>query len=142
MNILCCQVSVPCSNIFAIVTVRCGHCSNLLSVSMQSSLQPLPLQDPQVTKYISGVQYFMFTLIFFLIQFVSKRNLLKQTKLINKKSFGYVSFLVYFLLQSNKKVKNTTPIQLTHIQIFREPNLPFSQLITLSLAHSHYFLPL
>ncbi|XP_009626437.1 axial regulator YABBY 5 [Nicotiana tabacum] len=40
-------VSVPCSSIFAIVTVRCGHCANLLSVSMQSSLQALPLQDPQ-----------------------------------------------------------------------------------------------
>lgn len=27
-------VSVPCSSMFAIVTVRCGHCSTLLSVNM------------------------------------------------------------------------------------------------------------
>ncbi|GAB4859877.1 hypothetical protein Ancab_011358 [Ancistrocladus abbreviatus] len=27
-------VSVPCSSMFTIVTVRCGHCANLLSVNM------------------------------------------------------------------------------------------------------------
>ncbi|XP_019199473.1 PREDICTED: putative axial regulator YABBY 2 isoform X2 [Ipomoea nil] len=41
-------VSVPCSSMFTIVTVRCGHCANLLSVNMGSLLQPLPLhQDIQ-----------------------------------------------------------------------------------------------
>ncbi|XP_043811594.1 putative axial regulator YABBY 2 isoform X2 [Manihot esculenta] len=43
-------VSVPSSNLFAIVTVRCGHCANLLSVNMGSSLQTFPLQDPQSQK--------------------------------------------------------------------------------------------
>ncbi|KAL1563415.1 Axial regulator YABBY 5 [Salvia divinorum] len=36
-------VSVPCKNLFDVVTVRCGHCSNLLSVNMAASfhcLQP------------------------------------------------------------------------------------------------------
>ncbi|KAF2299778.1 hypothetical protein GH714_003320 [Hevea brasiliensis] len=40
-------VSVPSSNLFNIVTVRCGHCANLLSVNMAASLQTFPLQDPQ-----------------------------------------------------------------------------------------------
>ncbi|KAI4386155.1 hypothetical protein MLD38_004114 [Melastoma candidum] len=41
-------VSVPSSSLLTIVTVRCGHCANLLSVNMAAtSLQPLPVQDPQ-----------------------------------------------------------------------------------------------
>ncbi|KAL5574575.1 hypothetical protein UlMin_016274 [Ulmus minor] len=41
-------VSVPSSSLFTIVTVRCGHCANLLSVNMgASSVQALPCQDPQ-----------------------------------------------------------------------------------------------
>ena len=47
------QVGVPSSSLFNIVTVRCGHCGNLLSVNMGASLQTLPLQDPQVS-IISG----------------------------------------------------------------------------------------
>ncbi|XP_042503942.1 axial regulator YABBY 1 [Macadamia integrifolia] len=33
-------VSVPCSSMFKTVTVRCGHCTNLLSVNMRSLLLP------------------------------------------------------------------------------------------------------
>nr|XP_027082533.1 putative axial regulator YABBY 2 isoform X1 [Coffea arabica] len=40
-------VSVPCSSMFAIVTVRCGHCANLLSVNVGALLQTLPTQDLQ-----------------------------------------------------------------------------------------------
>ncbi|XP_021892666.1 putative axial regulator YABBY 2 isoform X2 [Carica papaya] len=40
-------VSVPCTSLFTIVTVRCGHCANLLSVNMGASLQTFPLHDPQ-----------------------------------------------------------------------------------------------
>ncbi|KAK9280377.1 hypothetical protein L1049_014066 [Liquidambar formosana] len=40
-------VSVPCNSMFTIVTVRCGHCANLLSVNMGALLQTLPLQDVQ-----------------------------------------------------------------------------------------------
>ncbi|KAF3439490.1 hypothetical protein FNV43_RR17768 [Rhamnella rubrinervis] len=47
-----CEVSVPCSSFFTIVTVRCGHCANLLSVNMGATLQTLPAQDPQ--KQIQG----------------------------------------------------------------------------------------
>uniref|UniRef100_A0A2N9FLV3 Axial regulator YABBY 2 n=1 Tax=Fagus sylvatica TaxID=28930 RepID=A0A2N9FLV3_FAGSY len=32
---------------FTIVTVRCGHCANLLSVNMGGSVQAVPPQDPQ-----------------------------------------------------------------------------------------------
>ncbi|KAK4368924.1 hypothetical protein RND71_012716 [Anisodus tanguticus] len=32
-------VSVPCSSLFDIVTVRCGHCTNLWSVNMASAFQ-------------------------------------------------------------------------------------------------------
>ncbi|XVF47044.1 hypothetical protein PTKIN_Ptkin03bG0077600 [Pterospermum kingtungense] len=38
-------VSVPCTSLFNIVTVRCGHCANLLSVNVGASLQTVPLQD-------------------------------------------------------------------------------------------------
>ncbi|KAL9269057.1 Axial regulator YABBY 5-like protein, partial [Drosera capensis] len=30
-------VSVPCSSLFDMVTVRCGHCTNLWSVNMASA---------------------------------------------------------------------------------------------------------
>ncbi|CAA6656198.1 unnamed protein product [Spirodela intermedia] len=33
-------VSVPCSSLFKTVTVRCGHCTNLLSVNMRALLLP------------------------------------------------------------------------------------------------------
>ncbi|RWR87502.1 protein YABBY 4-like protein [Cinnamomum micranthum f. kanehirae] len=33
-------VSVPCSSLFKTVTVRCGHCTNLLSVNMRGMLLP------------------------------------------------------------------------------------------------------
>ncbi|KAF8028491.1 hypothetical protein BT93_E1188 [Corymbia citriodora subsp. variegata] len=33
-------VSVPCSSLFKTVTVRCGHCTNLLSVNMRNLLLP------------------------------------------------------------------------------------------------------
>lgn len=39
-------VSVPCSSMTTIVTVRCGHCANLLSVNM-GLLQTLPPHEPQ-----------------------------------------------------------------------------------------------
>ncbi|KAF8400629.1 hypothetical protein HHK36_013928 [Tetracentron sinense] len=41
------SVSVPCSSLFDIVTVRCGHCTNLLSVNMAAALQSLSWQDLQ-----------------------------------------------------------------------------------------------
>ncbi|XP_050372936.1 axial regulator YABBY 5 isoform X2 [Argentina anserina] len=40
-------VSVPCSSLFDIVTVRCGHCTNLWSVNMAASFQSLSWQDVQ-----------------------------------------------------------------------------------------------
>nr|AID67123.1 FAS protein [Solanum sisymbriifolium]AID67124.1 FAS protein [Solanum aethiopicum] len=40
-------VNVPCNNMLTIVTVRCGHCANLLSANIGSSLQAFPLQDVQ-----------------------------------------------------------------------------------------------
>ncbi|KAL8029551.1 hypothetical protein ABFS82_14G228100 [Erythranthe guttata] len=44
-------VSVPCSSMLSnIVRVRCGHCSNLLSVNMGSLLHSLHLQDTNFQK--------------------------------------------------------------------------------------------
>ncbi|CAN4099049.1 unnamed protein product [Withania somnifera] len=40
-------VSVPCNSVMTIVTVRCGHCANLLSVNITPSLQSLPHQEIQ-----------------------------------------------------------------------------------------------
>ncbi|KAK1550817.1 hypothetical protein Q3G72_025368 [Acer saccharum] len=44
-------VSVPCSNLFDIVTVRCGHCTNLWSVNMAAAFQSLSWQDVQTPSY-------------------------------------------------------------------------------------------
>ncbi|CAN6816263.1 unnamed protein product [Brassica oleracea] len=44
-------VSVPCSSLFDIVTVRCGHCTNLWSVNMAAALQSLSRPNFQVTPY-------------------------------------------------------------------------------------------
>ncbi|NP_001292760.1 axial regulator YABBY 5 [Amborella trichopoda] len=40
-------VSVPGSCLFGIVTVRCGHCTNLLSMNMGALLQTIPFHDLQ-----------------------------------------------------------------------------------------------
>ncbi|CAA7403943.1 unnamed protein product [Spirodela intermedia] len=53
-------VSVPCNNMMSVVTVRCGHCANLLSVNMGGMLQAYPLQDFQSHKLRyqeQGTQY-------------------------------------------------------------------------------------
>ncbi|PIA42426.1 hypothetical protein AQUCO_02000105v1 [Aquilegia coerulea] len=44
-------VSVPCSSLFDIVTVRCGHCTNLWSVNMAAALQSLSWQDLQTQSF-------------------------------------------------------------------------------------------
>ncbi|KAJ4839231.1 Axial regulator YABBY 5 [Turnera subulata] len=46
-------VSVPCSSLFDIVTVRCGHCTNLWSVNMAAAFQSLSWQDVQASNYKS-----------------------------------------------------------------------------------------
>ncbi|RZS04860.1 hypothetical protein BHM03_00035261 [Ensete ventricosum] len=46
------QVSVPGNSLLNIVTVRCGHCSNLLSVNMGALLQALPFQNLQVWMFL------------------------------------------------------------------------------------------
>uniref|UniRef100_A0A5B7CBZ4 Putative axial regulator YABBY 2 isoform X2 n=1 Tax=Davidia involucrata TaxID=16924 RepID=A0A5B7CBZ4_DAVIN len=51
-------VSVPCTSMFTIVTVRCGHCANLLSVNTGALLQTLPLQDIQLQKQQSSLEDF------------------------------------------------------------------------------------
>nr|XP_016460318.1 PREDICTED: putative axial regulator YABBY 2 isoform X2 [Nicotiana tabacum] len=48
-------VSVPCNSMMTIVTVRCGHCANLLSVNIGSLLQSLPLQDLQQQRQQSSI---------------------------------------------------------------------------------------
>ncbi|XP_065850421.1 axial regulator YABBY 5 [Euphorbia lathyris] len=40
-------VSVPCSSFFEMVTVRCGHCTNLWSVNMAAAFQSFSWQDVQ-----------------------------------------------------------------------------------------------
>ncbi|XP_059635115.1 axial regulator YABBY 5-like [Cornus florida] len=47
-------VSVPCSNLLDIVTVRCGHCTNLWSVNMAAAFQSLSWQDVQGANYGSA----------------------------------------------------------------------------------------
>lgn len=55
------QVSVPGSNLSTIVTVRCGHCGNLLSVNMGALPQSIPPQELQVIKPL----FFITVIIFF-----------------------------------------------------------------------------
>ncbi|KAH6793688.1 Plant-specific transcription factor YABBY family protein, partial [Perilla frutescens var. hirtella] len=47
-------VSVPFGSMFTIVTVRCGHCANLLSVNMGALLQSVHLQDLQKQQSLVG----------------------------------------------------------------------------------------
>ncbi|XP_010247865.1 PREDICTED: putative axial regulator YABBY 2 isoform X3 [Nelumbo nucifera] len=47
-------VSVPSTSLYNIVTVRCGHCANLLSVNMGALIQSLPLQDIQLQNHNSS----------------------------------------------------------------------------------------
>ncbi|KAK4265162.1 hypothetical protein QN277_026248 [Acacia crassicarpa] len=42
-------VSVPCSSLFDIVTVRCGHCTNLWAVNMAAAFQSLSWQQVQAS---------------------------------------------------------------------------------------------
>ncbi|KAI3976971.1 hypothetical protein MKX01_008829 [Papaver californicum] len=44
-------VSVPGTSMFNVVTVRCGHCANLLSVNMGSVLQSLP-SPPSINHHL------------------------------------------------------------------------------------------
>ncbi|KAB2027178.1 hypothetical protein ERO13_D05G016500v2 [Gossypium hirsutum] len=44
-------VSVPCSSLFDIVTVRCGHCTNLWSVNMAAAFQSVSWQDIQAPNH-------------------------------------------------------------------------------------------
>ncbi|KAB2065685.1 hypothetical protein ERO13_A09G101000v2 [Gossypium hirsutum] len=46
-------VSVPYNSLFKFVTVRCGHCANLLSVNMGTSQQTVPIQDAQKQQIIN-----------------------------------------------------------------------------------------
>ncbi|CAD5187773.1 unnamed protein product [Musa acuminata subsp. malaccensis] len=50
-DVLLTQVSVPGNSMFNVVTVRCGHCANLLSVNMGALLQAFPIQDFQAHNF-------------------------------------------------------------------------------------------
>ncbi|XP_022751680.1 axial regulator YABBY 5-like [Durio zibethinus] len=50
-------VSVPCSSLFDIVTIRCGHCSSLWSVNMAAVFQSLSGQDVQAPNYVTQEYY-------------------------------------------------------------------------------------
>ncbi|XP_019452458.1 PREDICTED: axial regulator YABBY 5-like isoform X1 [Lupinus angustifolius] len=50
-------VSVPCSSLFDIVTVRCGHCTNLWSVNMASAFQSMSWQDVQAPTHFNHPEY-------------------------------------------------------------------------------------
>ncbi|OIV99907.1 hypothetical protein TanjilG_26245 [Lupinus angustifolius] len=50
-------VSVPCSSLFDIVTVRCGHCTNLWSVNMAAAFQSLSWQDVQAPNHCNNPEY-------------------------------------------------------------------------------------
>ena len=39
------QVSVPSNSMLNIVTVRCGHCTSLLSVNLRGLIPSLPVQN-------------------------------------------------------------------------------------------------
>ncbi|KAF3329834.1 protein YABBY 2-like protein [Carex littledalei] len=50
-------VSVPRDCLSNMVTVRCGHCTNLLSVNMAPLLQSLAVQDQQVSELMFALTY-------------------------------------------------------------------------------------
>ncbi|KAF3782375.1 Axial regulator YABBY 5 [Nymphaea thermarum] len=49
-------VSVPCSSLFNIVTVRCGHCTNLLPVNMAAMLQVISFPFNMGSDYSSSTE--------------------------------------------------------------------------------------
>ncbi|KAL3616526.1 Axial regulator YABBY 1 [Castilleja foliolosa] len=59
----CCEtvlaVSVPCTSLFKTVTVRCGHCTNLLSVNMRALLLPAPNQLHLSNSFFSTPQNYL-----------------------------------------------------------------------------------
>lgn len=63
----CVQVGIPYSNLYNIVTVRCGHCANLLSVNighLQHEIS-LPFHDFQVKPSSSSSPTVLFLLHFY-----------------------------------------------------------------------------
>nr|GEZ59247.1 axial regulator YABBY 1-like [Tanacetum cinerariifolium] len=55
-------VSVPCSSLFATVTVRCGHCTNMLSVNMRAHLLPSAANHLQLGHNFLSHQNIMFNI--------------------------------------------------------------------------------
>ncbi|KAK9102018.1 hypothetical protein Sjap_019272 [Stephania japonica] len=51
-------VSVPCSSLLDVVTVRCGHCSNLWTVNMAAVLHSLSWQDLQTQNFIGASDHY------------------------------------------------------------------------------------
>ncbi|KAH6761589.1 plant-specific transcription factor YABBY family protein [Perilla frutescens var. hirtella] len=47
-------VSVPCNSLFDVVTVRCGHCTNLWTVNMAAAFQSLQPSWQDVPNYASS----------------------------------------------------------------------------------------
>ncbi|MCD9558433.1 Axial regulator YABBY 5 [Datura stramonium] len=51
-------VSVPCSSLFDIVTVRCGHCTNLWSVNMAAAFQSSSSTSSWQNHHVQCVSFF------------------------------------------------------------------------------------
>lgn len=85
------QVSVPCSSLSMVVTVRCGHCTSLLSVNMKkASFVPLHLlaasfahDDDEVIILSIYIYYMLFSVNIIIISILTFRicfSLIKQPK--------------------------------------------------------------
>ncbi|KAH9627455.1 hypothetical protein KSS87_006146 [Heliosperma pusillum] len=68
-------VSVPCSSLFKTVTVRCGHCANLLSANMKALLFPSPSPPPPPPPTLSNQLHLAPTSFF-----SSPHNLLEEIR--------------------------------------------------------------
>jgi len=99
------QVSVPCSSLSMVVTVRCGHCTSLLSVNMmKTSFVPFhllaSLSHLEVIGYLSNSMFVSFVLLYW-IQWPTYSSL---TICIIYWIFNWKSMWLSLLFSSQKKV--------------------------------------
>jgi len=95
------QVSVPCSILSTVVTVRCGHCTSLLSVNMKkASFVPFHLLASltHLEVFWLPFQFYVFSLSLVVLvgEFIDPHFKLKYVLLIHeKKNITVFSFSFY-----------------------------------------------
>lgn len=105
------QVSVPSNSMLNIVTVRCGHCTSLLSVNLRGLIQSLPVQNHSQVDMNSSIN---------LCKICSACNLKRSTLITSKEAAKPFCHFKVVVMNANM------PAKVQSIAIFRcliTPNL-------------------